>query len=65
MPQSEFVILEVFNMLGQKVETVIGSQIAAGTHEITFDAKNRPSGIYIYRFQAGRFRAIRKMILLR
>ncbi len=56
--------LRVFNILGQQVFSLRQWQ-AAGPHEIVFDGKNLPSGIYFYKLQAGQFSSARKMVLAR
>jgi hypothetical protein len=58
--------LEVFNIAGQKVASIInGTEMAAGVHSVNFDASSLASGVYLYRIQAGSFVATRKMNLLR
>ncbi len=57
--------IEVFNLLGQKIETLINKQMPAGSHESVFNAKNLPSGVYLYRIEAGNYKEIKKMILLK
>lgn len=58
--------LEVFNIAGQKVATLVnGTEMAAGIHSVNFDASGLASGVYLYRIQAGSFVATRKMNLLR
>ncbi len=65
IPKSETITIEVFNLLGQKLETIIYEQMPAGSHEVKFNAKNIPSGIYLYRIDAGGFQEVKKMILIR
>jgi len=65
LPQSSDVQLEVFNVLGQRVAMLVNEQKPAGWHDITFDASNLSSGIYIYRLQAGEFVETKKMVLVK
>ncbi len=70
LPRNEQVRLEIFNILGQKVRTLVNTRMAAGKHQIVWDGKNEqgiavPSGIYIYRLKTDHFSATRRMILLR
>jgi hypothetical protein len=44
--------LEVFDLLGQKVATLVDGTLPAGQHQTSFTATDLPSGIYIYRLQA-------------
>jgi hypothetical protein len=65
VPQSGQVTLEVFNMMGQKVATLVNQTLAAGQHVATFDASNLSSGTYMYRLQAGNQVQTRKMTLIK
>ena len=58
--------LTVYNVLGQKVATLIdGKQMAAGKHMVGFDARALSSGIYIYRIEAGNFTSTKRMTLIK
>jgi len=65
LPRSEHVIMEVFNITGQKVQTVVDNSLAAGSHEVQFYASDLPSGLYYYSITAGKFRQVKKMVVLR
>jgi probable HAF family extracellular repeat protein len=65
LPKASNVNLEVFNILGERVATLVNREMIAGFHEINFDAAQLSSGIYIYRIIADRFVETKKMILLR
>jgi len=65
LPQSGFVSLKVFSMLGQEVTTLVSKDLTAGAHQTTWDATGFPSGVYFYRLQAGSFTKTRKLVLLR
>jgi type IX secretion system substrate protein len=65
LPKSEKVKIEIFNLLGQKIKTLIYKKMPAGNHEIEFTAKNLPSGVYLYRIQSGEFQEVKKMVLLK
>ncbi|HXG00823.1 MAG TPA: T9SS type A sorting domain-containing protein [Bacteroidota bacterium] len=65
LPSASHVRLEVFNLLGQRVETLVNGFKEAGTYTLQFDASDLPTGIYFYRLQAGQFVQTRKMILVR
>ena len=65
LPKSVKVKIEVFNLLGQKIETLINKPMPAGSHKVEFTAKDLPSGVYLYRIEAGEFQQVKKMILLR
>ena len=56
--------LQVFNLMGQKVATLVDGFMAAGPHHIQFHAGNLPAGVYFYRLEAADFVSTRKMILM-
>ena len=57
--------LEIYNARGQLVEVLVDRWHAAGPHVITWDAGNRASGSYFYRFLTSGFQESRKMLLVR
>ena len=65
VPFDGFVSVAVFNILGKKVANILGSVQKAGNYELTFDATNLASGMYIYRMKAGDFVSIKKMMILK
>jgi hypothetical protein len=65
VPQTSNVIMKVFDVLGNEIETLIDEEKNTGTYEITWFADNLPSGIYFYRLQADSFVESKKMVLLK
>lgn len=65
LPASEFVELSVYNVLGQKVATVLSQQMTAGTHSVSFNARALASGVYIYQIRAGSFVQNKTMMLVK
>lgn len=65
MPAASHVELTVFNVLGEKVATLVSKILGPGNYSVTFDGTNLASGIYYYRLVTGNFQGIRKMILLK
>jgi|GEM_PF-3111276 len=59
------VVLKVYDVLGKEVATLVNGERAEGVHEITFDASDLSSGLYIYTINAGGFTATKKMMLLK
>jgi hypothetical protein len=57
--------LTVYNMLGQKVATLVNQKQVPGQYAVTFDASGLASGVYIYRLKAGSFEQTKKMLLIR
>lgn len=65
LPQSEVVNLTVHNILGQQVEVLLSERLDPGSYEVDFDARNLASGTYFYILEAGSFRSVKKLTLLR
>ena len=65
LPKDSDVELTVYNILGQQVEVLINGFRNAGTYELTWDASNLPSGVYIYRLETGSNVISKKMMLLK
>ncbi len=65
LPKSEQVTINVYNTIGQKIETLVNRPMTAGSHSVTFNAEGLPSGVYIYRLKAGEYRESRKMLLVK
>lgn len=65
LPTGNFVTLKVFDVLGKEVATLANEERPAGFHEVRFDASKLSSGIYIYQIQAGMFRDVKKMLLMK
>jgi hypothetical protein len=61
--------IEVYNLKGQKVRTLLNEARTSGRHSVVFDAKDDrgnmlSSGVYFYRFTAGSYTSTRKMLLM-
>ena len=65
IPQSENVLIKVFDVLGKEIKTLVDEYKSAGTHEIKLNANNFSSGVYFYRMVSGSYSETNKMILLR
>ncbi len=65
LPKESHVKLTIFDATGREVITLIDDQLAAGTHDVSWNAKNLASGLYIYRIEAGNFIKASKMLLLK
>ncbi|MBI5474517.1 MAG: T9SS type A sorting domain-containing protein [Ignavibacteriae bacterium] len=65
LPKTEFATIQVYNILGQKVETLLNREQEAGTYTLHFNASHLPSGVYFYRLQAGGFAQTKRMILVK
>ena len=65
IPKQSHVTLIVYNILGQKITTLINETKQAGTYREIFDASSLPSGVYVYRLMADEFSSTKKMLLLK
>ncbi len=65
LPERTDVRLEVYNVNGQRIVTLLNEVRAAGSHQVTFDASGLSSGVYLYRLQTGDIVQTRKMMLLK
>jgi hypothetical protein len=65
LPEAGVVTLEVYDVLGRKVQTLANEPFAAGTHAVTLDASSLSSGLYMIRMQAGRFVATQQVSLIK
>ncbi|MBX2975241.1 MAG: T9SS type A sorting domain-containing protein [Ignavibacteriaceae bacterium] len=65
LPKDSKVVLEVYNIIGEKVTTLINQEMSAGYHNINFTATGLATGIYIYRLTANEFTSTKKFILMK
>jgi hypothetical protein len=65
LPITNYVNLSIFNLLGQKVATLVDKKQPAGSYQLQWDASDFASGLYYYRIEAGNFIKTRKMIYLK
>ena len=65
LPEASRVVLNVFNIIGQQVASLVDENVEAGFHSVAFDGSNLPSGAYIYRLQTNNFVQTKKMILIK
>jgi hypothetical protein len=65
LPTAAYVKLDVFNIMGQKVATLVDEHREAGYHIVAWDASSVASGIYLYRLSAGDFVATKKMVVMK
>ena len=71
VPVDAKVVMEVYNITGQKVMDLVNQEMSAGYYTVNFGSSNLPSGVYIYRLAASdlatgkNFSSIKKMMLLK
>jgi len=64
LPIANYVDLSVYNILGQKVATLVSENQHSGSHRVEWDAAGFASGVYYYHLKVGEFQEFKKMILL-
>lgn len=65
LPVESNVVLKIFDMTGKLVWEPVNTKQSAGEYRIIFEGNNFASGVYFYRFEAGNYVSVRKMILLK
>ena len=70
LPTASDVRLSIYDILGQKIKTIVGKRQTAGTYEIRWDGRNEKaenvaSGIYLYSLKVNEHIITKKMVLLR
>lgn len=65
LPQQNHVTLEVFDITGRYITTLVNEQVQPGSHQVMFDAGNLSSGTYIYRLQAGNSVISKRLTLIK
>ncbi|MCK6613760.1 MAG: FG-GAP-like repeat-containing protein [Ignavibacteriaceae bacterium] len=65
IPAASVVLIEVYDMLGNKVTELLNDKREAGYYSVPFNASALPSGVYVYRIEAGEYRAVKKMTLIK
>jgi hypothetical protein len=70
LKESQFVNIDIYNILGQRVKTLVANEMNKGTHSLIWNGtdnggRNVASGIYFYKMQAGKYSSTKKMILMK
>ncbi len=65
LKQAGQVKLDIYNILGEKVESLVNGHRNAGTYKLVWNPQNLASGVYLYRLEAEGFVQTRKLILIR
>jgi len=65
LPTDIRVTLKVFNILGETVKVLVNEERKAGIHYVEFDASQLASSVYFYTIEAGNFKTVRKMLLMK
>ena len=69
VPQTSKVVIKVFDLLGNEIETLVNEEKPAGTYELTWYAESAagglPSGVYFYQLQTNEFMETKKMLMIK
>ncbi len=70
LPEQSDVVLEIYDITGRRVNTLMNDNLSTGTYTVSWDATNQSgqtvsSGVYIYRLQAGSFVETKRMVFIK
>ncbi|GJQ33560.1 MAG: hypothetical protein HBSAPP04_23990 [Ignavibacteriaceae bacterium] len=65
IPEAAAVTLKIFDVTGTEVATIVNTKQDAGSYTVNFDMTNFASGMYIYKIEAGKYSAVKKMMLMK
>ena len=65
IPQESYVTIEIFDLLGRSITTLVNSNVPAGYHQVTWDAGENSTGMYFYKIDAGNHTDTKKMMLIK
>ena len=65
VPQTSNIVIKVFDVLGNEIETLVNQEKPVGNYEINWNAEYLPSGVYFYQLKAGSIIQAKKMLLLK
>ena len=65
IPQTEFVTVKVYNIVGHEITTLINDELSTGNHSIQWDGSHQLSGVYFVQIESSGFAQTRKMVLLK
>lgn len=65
LPEAASVRLDIYNILGQRISTLVNEEQKAGNYQVRFQTPGLSSGVYLYRLQAGNHVMVRKMLFMK
>jgi len=65
LPENQFVTISVYNIIGEQIAELTSREYQAGTHSVSFEAGDIPTGMYLYRLETPNFIETKKMVLLK
>jgi hypothetical protein len=65
IPEAGYVSLQIYNVLGEVVRTLVDREQSPGEYKVYFNARDLPSGVYFYSIRSGSYAQVKKMMLLK
>ena len=65
LPVGDFVVLKVYDVIGNEIETLVNEKQNAGSYSVSFNAVNYPSGVYFYKLMTEKFSETKKMVVVK
>ena len=65
LPKQDFVTLKIYDILGREIKTLVNEYRIAGYHSVEFDGSGFASGVYFAKLEAGNYRNIIKMMMIK
>jgi hypothetical protein len=65
IPQAGNVSLKIYDIIGNEIAELVNEKQAEGSYEVSFNASNFPSGMYLYKLETSTFSAVKKMLLVK
>lgn len=65
LAEASFTTLKIYNALGKEIAVLVNEMMSSGTHQVVFDARSLPSGVYFYSIESGTFLQVKKMLLIK
>jgi hypothetical protein len=65
LPEAQHVTITIYDIAGREIVRLVDEYRQAGSYQTTWKARNVASGVYFYRIQAGHFRDIKRLVLLK
>jgi hypothetical protein len=63
VPHKEHITIKLYDIHGRQIDVLVNAVLPSGSHSISLNTRHLPSGVYLYRMQAGRFSETRRMIV--
>jgi hypothetical protein len=65
LPEKAHVKITVYNAMGESVAALVNAEMAAGDHQVEFNAPGYASGLYFYMMESGTFKDLKKMLFIK